>query len=41
MNQSLIVRGAPQEYECRVGAWDDLEEHLNGGKHKRKVDILK
>lgn len=29
MNQSLIVRGAPQEYECRVGAWDSLEEHLN------------
>lgn len=29
MNQSLIVRGAPQEYECRVGAWNDLEKHLN------------
>ncbi len=35
MNQSLIVRGAPQEYECRVGAWDDLEEHLNRRKLKR------
>ncbi|EOL47716.1 iron-containing alcohol dehydrogenase family protein [Enterococcus caccae] len=35
MNQSLIVRGAPQEYECRVGAWDDLEEHLNRRKIKR------
>ncbi|MGX7244195.1 iron-containing alcohol dehydrogenase family protein [Enterococcus quebecensis] len=29
MNQSLIVRGAPQEYECREGAWNDLEDHLN------------
>lgn len=29
MNQSLIVRGAPQEYECKVGAWEQLEEHLN------------
>ena len=28
MNQSLIVRGTPQEYECRIGAWDGLEEHL-------------
>lgn len=35
MNQSLIVRGAPQEYECRVGAWDDLEEHLKRRKLKR------
>ncbi|HPI99952.1 MAG TPA: iron-containing alcohol dehydrogenase family protein [Enterococcus sp.] len=26
--QQLIVRGAPQEYECRVGAWQNLEEHL-------------
>lgn len=34
MNQSLIVRGAPQEYECRVGAWDGLEEHLNRRKIK-------
>lgn len=29
MNQSLIVRGAPQEYECCEGAWNNLEEHLN------------
>lgn len=35
MSQSLIVRGAPQEYECRVGAWDELEEHLNRRKIKR------
>lgn len=35
MNQSLIVRGAPQEYECRVGAWDGLEEHLNRRNIKR------
>lgn len=26
--QQLIVRGAPQEYECRVGAWQGLEDHL-------------
>ncbi|MEI5991127.1 hypothetical protein A5881_002660 [Enterococcus termitis] len=39
MNQSLIVRGAPQEYECRVGAWDDLEEHLNRRKIKRVMVI--
>lgn len=32
MNQSLIVRGAPQEYECRSGAWDELEVHLNRRK---------
>ncbi|MFD1900541.1 iron-containing alcohol dehydrogenase family protein [Enterococcus termitis] len=35
MNQSLIVRGAPQEYECREGAWNDLEAHLNRRKLKR------
>lgn len=35
MNQSLIVRGAPQEYECRVGAWNDLESHLNRRNIKR------
>ncbi|MGK0551027.1 iron-containing alcohol dehydrogenase family protein [Enterococcus faecalis] len=29
MNQSLIVRGGPQEYECKIGAWTDLELHLN------------
>ncbi|MGC6767306.1 iron-containing alcohol dehydrogenase family protein [Enterococcus sp. LJL128] len=28
MEQSLIVRGAPQEYECRSGAWKGLENHL-------------
>lgn len=28
MDQALIVRGAPQEYECKVGAWEQLEEHL-------------
>ncbi|MBP2098522.1 iron-containing alcohol dehydrogenase family protein [Enterococcus rivorum] len=35
MNQSLIVRGAPQEYECCEGAWDNLEEHLNRRGMKR------
>lgn len=25
---SLIVRGAPEEYICEVGAWSYLEEHL-------------
>lgn len=24
----MIVRGAPQEFECRVGAWEALGEHL-------------
>lgn len=28
MNETLIVRGAPQEYICELGAWDKLEEHL-------------
>ena len=26
--ETLIVRGAPEEYICEVGAWDKLEEHL-------------
>ncbi len=26
--QPLIVRGAPQEYICKKGAWDELEAHL-------------
>ncbi len=34
--QPLIVRGAPQEYECRVGAWDTLEQHLT----KRKLSKI-
>ena len=29
MNQTLIVRGAPQEYECREGAWQGLQQHIN------------
>lgn len=39
MSQSLIVRGAPQEYECKVGAWDGLESHLNR-RFLNKVLIL-
>lgn len=39
MTQSLIVRGAPQEYECRIGAWEDLESHLNR-RGIKKVLIL-
>jgi uncharacterized oxidoreductase len=35
MNQSLIVRGAPQEYECKVGAWDQLGTHLKRRKIQR------
>lgn len=35
MNQSLIVRGAPQEYECREGSWNSLEEHLIRRKIQR------
>lgn len=39
MNQSLIVRGAPQEYECREGSWNNLEEHLNR-RNIRRVLVL-
>ncbi|MBF2656497.1 iron-containing alcohol dehydrogenase family protein [Listeria seeligeri] len=28
LNKELIVRGAPQEYLCQVGAWDTLPAHL-------------
>ncbi len=28
MKETLIVRGAPQEYICELGAWNKLEEHL-------------
>ncbi len=28
MKEKMIVRGAPQEYICEVGAWDKLETHL-------------
>lgn len=28
MEKNLIVRGAPQEFECKIGAWNDLEGHL-------------
>ncbi|MBC1483381.1 iron-containing alcohol dehydrogenase family protein [Listeria sp. FSL L7-1509] len=28
LNKELIVRGAPQEYLCQVGAWDTLPNHL-------------
>ncbi|KAI7262610.1 hypothetical protein KC345_g9377 [Hortaea werneckii] len=28
MAESLIVRAAPQEFVCREGSWNDLEEHL-------------
>ncbi|MBL1227743.1 iron-containing alcohol dehydrogenase family protein [Enterococcus sp. BWB1-3] len=35
MEQSLIVRGAPQEYECREGAWNGLEDHLQRRNLKR------
>lgn len=34
MDQSLIVRGAPQEYECREGAWEGLQQHLTRRKLK-------
>ncbi|WP_321388662.1 iron-containing alcohol dehydrogenase family protein [uncultured Enterococcus sp.] len=39
MEQSLIVRGAPQEYECRTGAWNDLEKHLQR-RHINRVLVL-
>ncbi|MDH6365027.1 putative oxidoreductase [Enterococcus sp. PF1-24] len=28
MEQALIVRGAPQEYQCGAGAWQQLPNHL-------------
>ena len=28
MSEPLIVRGAPQEYICEVGSWDQLETYL-------------
>ncbi|WP_231575398.1 iron-containing alcohol dehydrogenase family protein [Paenibacillus sp. FSL P4-0081] len=28
MAERLIVRAAPQEFVCREGSWNDLEEHL-------------
>ena len=28
MQNTLIVRGAPQEYICEVGCWDQLGERL-------------
>lgn len=39
MNETMIVRGAPQEYICHAGAWNQLEEHLLKRKLK-KVLIL-
>ena len=28
MEQSLIVRGTPQEYLCKIGSWELLEGQL-------------
>ncbi|ASA19590.1 iron-containing alcohol dehydrogenase family protein [Paenibacillus donghaensis] len=28
MTPSIIVRAAPQEYICRTGCWEELEQHL-------------
>ncbi|QMV43602.1 iron-containing alcohol dehydrogenase family protein [Cohnella cholangitidis] len=28
LDKTLIVRGAPQEFICRTGCWDELEQHL-------------
>lgn len=39
MEKNLIVRGAPQEFECRVGAWDALGEHLERRGVKRVLVI--
>lgn len=39
MEKNLIVRGAPQEFECRVGAWDALGEHLERRGLKRVLVI--
>jgi len=32
MTKQLIVRGAPQEYELKINAWNSLESHLNRRK---------
>ncbi|MGM0124125.1 hypothetical protein IGI37_001499 [Enterococcus sp. AZ194] len=39
MGQSLIVRGAPQEYECKEQAWQELEKHLSR-RNLKKVMVL-
>lgn len=39
MKESLIVRGAPQQYICEEGAWNHIESHLIG-KNIEKVLIL-
>ncbi|MHC5374693.1 iron-containing alcohol dehydrogenase family protein [Enterococcus sp. LJL120] len=39
MNQPLIVRGAPQEYECHEGAWQQLSAHLER-RQLKKVLVL-
>ena len=39
MSLSLIVRGAPQEYECKEHAWNELENHLNR-RNLKKVMVL-
>lgn len=36
---TLIVRGAPEEYICEVGSWNHLEKHLIR-RHLKKVLIL-
>ena len=35
MKDTLIVRGAPQEYICEVGSWDNLESHIIRREIKR------
>lgn len=39
MINSLIVRGAPQEYVCQEGAWTTLPEHLTARKLKHILMI--
>lgn len=37
MENPLIVRGAPQEYECHVGAWQALPKHLDCRELKKPL----
>lgn len=39
MVEKLIVRGAPQEYECHTEAWATLPEHLKR-RHLKRILVL-
>ncbi|EUJ23403.1 glycerol dehydrogenase [Listeria grandensis FSL F6-0971] len=39
MEKNLIVRGAPQEFECKIGAWQALGEHLERRQIRRVLVV--